>query len=530
MVSSSTGGPVKAGSRHPVPTSSSPASTGPRRPHGAVHESGDPPARSLRALVNTLEGGFLALLLITAGIGGLWASFWHDASTEAVRINTLLAGAQSLRGDVYRGVKEVTRAQLQRDPDALDKYWRLLYGIDFSFNGLGQNAREQAERDAIAGMREAYARMQTAMNRVFADTADVAEEARAEELDPAYERWILGDFETAFLALNAAIVEERQALERRLARFNRLAPLLISIPIAVGLVLLMLTRLRFRRHFVRPMEAIRQGAATMREGDLETPIEAGPAVRELRELSLTLNDMAQELSTSRDALVTQERQAALGALVPVVAHNIRNPLASIRAAVQVVDVSDEQEWREVRDEVIATVDRLGRWVNSLLSYLHPLRPHPVTCTLAQLVDGSLAPCEGRASEKGIALRVDHQDAEASLTVDVDLMEQALHGLINNAIEASPRGAEVVIQTRLQGEAAALLSVLDSGAGITPQTEPEQLRPGPTTKRRGTGLGIPFAYKVVRGHGGQLSFSQREAGGTCAEVELPREAATGEDEA
>ncbi|MEO0422915.1 MAG: ATP-binding protein [Pseudomonadota bacterium] len=511
MVSSSAGEPAKA----------SPAAHAPASSRSPAPRPGEPSARSLRALVNTLEGGFLALLVITAGIGGLWASFWHGASSEAVRINTLLSGAQSLRGDVYRGVKEVTRAQLQQDPDALDKYWRLLYGIDFSFNGLEQNATEAPEREAITDMREAYARMQTAMNRVFADASDVTEQARTEELDPAYQRWILGDFETAFLALNAAIIEERQQLEQRLARFNRLAPMLISIPIAIGLGLLLWTRRRFRRHFVGPMEAIRQGAATMREGELDTQIDADDAVRELRELSLTLNDMAQELIASRDALVTQERQAALGALVPVVAHNIRNPLASIRAAVQVVDVSDTEEWHEVRDEVIATVDRLGRWVNSLLSYLHPLRPHPVACTLPQLTHGAMAPCEARAAEKGVALEVSHADAQGSLTVDVDLMEQALHGLINNAIEASPRGATVRIDTRLAGDDAQL-AVLDSGPGFTPQTEPEQLRPGPTTKRRGTGLGIPFAYKVIRGHGGRLAFSQREEGGTRALVELPRE--------
>ncbi|MEO0975308.1 MAG: HAMP domain-containing protein, partial [Pseudomonadota bacterium] len=266
-----------------------------------VNATVDAPTRSLRALVNTLEGGFLALLIITAALGGLWASFWHNASTEAVRINTVLSGAQSLRGDVYRGVKEVTRAQLQRDPDALDKYWRLLYGIDFSFNGLAQNAREGDEHEAIEAMREAYARMQTAMNRVFADTADLAEQARTEELDPAYERWITGDFETAFLALNTAIVEQRQHLEQRLSRFNRLAPLLISIPIAIGVVLLLITRRRFRRHFVAPMEAIREGAAKLREGDLTAAIAADDGVRELRELSWTLNDMAHELATSRDA-------------------------------------------------------------------------------------------------------------------------------------------------------------------------------------------------------------------------------------
>lgn len=484
---------------------------------------------SLRTLVNRLEGGFLVLLVITAAIGGMWAAFWHDASAQAVRINSVLSSAQTLRADVYRGVKEVTRAQLQRDHDALDKYWRLLYGIDLSFNQLAQTAQGADETAAVSAMRSAYARMQTAMNRVFAQS-DIggSEQVLAESLDPAYERLIVGDFEEGFRALDEAVAARRDALERRLARFNRLAPLLISLPIAAGVVLLLLTRRGFRRQFVLPMESIRHAAARMRAGELDTRLHPS-GVRELRDLSLALNDMARDLHRSRDALVAQERQAALGALVPVVAHNIRNPLASIRAAVQVVDVGDEAEWPQVQREIIGTVDRLGRWVSSLLSYLNPLQPHPVTCAAMDLLEGAAAACRSRAEEKSVTVRME-DGGGLHLAVDVDLMEQALHGLISNAIEASPRGGEVrlgvareVPSSATDGAAsqeAVRITVSDDGPGIPPQIEPQHLRPGPTTKRRGTGLGIPFAFKVVRGHGGSLRFERPAAGGTRAVVTLP----------
>lgn len=523
-----------------------PAKADARAAHASTTAGYARPNASLRALVNRLEGGFLILLLVTAAIGALWAAFWQDASSQAIRINAMLTGAQTLRADVYRGVKEVTRAQLQRDADALDKYWRLLYRIDFSFNGLQQQALDEGETQALAAMRAAYARMQTAMNRVFADSVGQSadDQNRAEQLDPAYERWILGDFEAAFRQLNQAVAARRVALESRVARFNRLAPLLISLPIAAGVVLLLVTRRRFRRQFVLPMESVRSAATHMRSGDLDKRLDV-QGVQELRDLSLTLNEMARDLSRSRDALVAKERQAALGALVPVVAHNIRNPLASIRAAVQVVEVGDEQEWPQVRREIISTVDRLGRWVSSLLSYLNPLQPHPIACPAVTLLEGAAATCRARAAERSVALRLvasqappdlaDAADtspgaATITLEVDVDLMEQALHGLISNAIEASPRDGEVLLQVArtahdLQGAQAApapgvQIVIRDDGPGIPPQIEPEELRPGPTTKRRGTGLGIPFAFKVIRGHGGTLHFDRPASGGTRAVITLP----------
>jgi signal transduction histidine kinase len=477
-------------------------------------------AGSLRALVLKVEAAFLALVVVTAGIGAMWAHFWHDASAEAVRINALFSGAQALRGDVYRGLREVTRAQLQLDPTALDKYWRLLYGIDLSFNRLDQRAQHPDELAAIAGMREAYSKMQATMNRVFGESLQSTEGARVEMLDPAYERWILGDFEQSFQALAQTINARRSALENKLARFNQLAPALITVPILVGLVLLLLTRGRFRHGFVQPMETIRQAAARMRGGELDTRI-AATGVSEMRELSRALNDMAEELARNRDTLVSQERQAAQGALVPVVAHNIRNPLASIRAAVQVADPTVEvQEWQAAQGEIIATVDRLERWVSSLLHYLHPLQPHAVRCKVRDLVQGALGPCRTKADAKGIELDDRLLDAALECDADVDLMEQALHGLIANAIDASPRGASVAITARVTGDGDVAIIVRDHGPGIPPQTEPRDLRPGPTTKRLGTGLGIPFAYKVLRGHGGQLRFERPAGGGTSAVVVLP----------
>jgi nitrogen-specific signal transduction histidine kinase len=123
------------------------------------------------------------------------------------------------------------------------------------------------------------------------------------------------------------------------------------------------------------MSSVMAGAQIISKGELGHNIPA-IGVEEVSQLAQTINTMARDLEASRSALVESEKQAALGALVPVVAHNIRNPLASIRATAQVLDdVENKEELRESKQAILDTIDRLGRWVNALVSYLHPLKPN-----------------------------------------------------------------------------------------------------------------------------------------------------------
>ncbi len=116
--------------------------------------------------------------------------------------------------------------------------------------------------------------------------------------------------------------------------------------------------------------------------------------------------MAGELARSQEALIRTEKQAAQGLLVPMLAHNIRNPLASIRATAQVTDTPGlDPETRESLQAIFNTVDRLERWTGSLLAYLHPLKPQPAHTKLRQIIDGALVPLQQKLREKSIAIKL-----------------------------------------------------------------------------------------------------------------------------
>ncbi len=104
----------------------------------------------------------------------------------------------------------------------------------------------------------------------------------------------------------------------------------------------------------------------------------------------------------------------------------------------------------------------------------------------------------RAEEAAVTCARGAWDEEVEIDADPDLIEQALYGLLNNAIEASPRGSAIHCAVERRGAEVAL-SITDEGGGLPFQPEPSELVPGPSTKRFGTGLGIPIAYKICGAH-------------------------------
>ena len=117
------------------------------------------------------------------------------------------------------------------------------------------------------------------------------------------------------------------------------------------------------------------------------------------------------------------------------------------------------------------------------------------------------------------ITLDRNRAPAYVDVDAPLLEQALHGLLANALEASPPGASLQVATRVDHDRATL-TICDAGPGMAVVPDPQASAPLPTTKRRGTGLGIPFAYKVIHAHDGELNYDSAPGGGTRVRVRLP----------
>jgi len=478
-------------------------------------------SRSLKSLLLMHELALLLLVIVTGVLGGLWAYFWQQTSQESLRLSQMAFTAHNIRTDLFRQIKDVTVARIMEDPRATSLYSQYSRSIDDNFNRLRQATASQEEELSIQDMQHAYRVIQQDMNKIFSSPYMMNRAVRMRILDIRYQQSVVGEFELAFRNFEDHLKAGDELLRRQMQQWTQLASWLIPLVLLLGFGLLLMSRRSLQRGFVRPMAELIAGAREISTGRLDHRISI-QGTRELMHLAEVLNRMAAELAKIQTALVETERQAALGSLVPVIAHNIRNPLASIRASAQLLDVIDDQEdIEDVKAAVIETVDRLERWVSALVSYLHPLKPHPIEQGLLAIPEAALRLLQNRLSEKNMSVIKPDRSEDVSVNVDADLMEQAVYGLLSNAIDASPMGSSLKIGLEQRVDEYRL-TLDDQGPGIPFEPVAGDLEPGLTTKRFGTGLGIPVAFKVCAVHGWALSFEALPGAGTRVTIRIPRQ--------
>ncbi len=474
------------------------------------------PRRSLLNLLRFHEAAFLLLVAVTGALSGISTYFWQQTSAESVRITSLIFLNEQVRSELLLQIQEVFRARLLDEPRALLMYRR----INQLFNQLRQSSASGQEDLAIQNMQQAYREIQRDMNEIFSGSVSVEGAVSVRLFDPRFADHMVSRFDGPYGAFKSLLDGRHAELQDTMQRWTRYAPVGIPVVFLLAVLLVVLTSRILRADFVRPMATVKEGALIISGGHLEHRIPAN-GVTEVAEIAESINRMAGDLAHSRDALVEHERQIALGALVPVVAHNIRNPLASVRAAAQMLDEqATGDDIREGREAIITTIDRLGRWVNALVSYLHPLKPSPRLVRVGEMVEAALVVNRARIQEKGIDVVRENWEVDHTVSADPDLMEQALAGLIANAVDASPPSARLRVRFEVS-EVAIELHIIDAGAGMPFSPQAGSLEPGPSTKRFGTGLGIPVAFKICHSHGWDLDFNAVAGGGTDVVIQIPR---------
>ncbi|MDE1989955.1 MAG: two-component sensor histidine kinase, partial [Betaproteobacteria bacterium] len=434
-------------------------------------------------------------------------------------LQSMLHDVDAMRGTLYRQMKELFDAAFLDDPEAQSQYRMFGRDIEAGLQRLTQTARGAGETAAVAQLRRAYQEIYRHTDLVAFGPVPSDERLLQRVLDVDLESGGIRAYEAAFGQIDRLLVAQQSTLQDKLSSLARYTPLLLVVPILLAFGLWVLTQRFLSTHFLQPLTLVLQSTRVLAAGEPAPPVPRQGAL-ELVRLADAINQMAHDLAESRKALVSAERQATLGALVPIVAHNIRNPLSSIRATAQILqDPALAPEVREGLQGIMDSCDRLERWTESLLSYLHPLEAQRQETALVPLIRDLMNMTALQAQRRSVRLRLLDPAETLSAHIDPELVEQALHGLLVNSIEASPAGGTVTLAVRREAERAVIV-LDDEGPGLPAMPQPGSLAPGPTTKRTGTGLGIPFALKVFEIHGGGVQFSLRPEGGTEALLWLP----------
>jgi len=227
----------------------------------------------------------------------------------------------------------------------------------------------------------------------------------------------------------------------------------------------------------------------------------------------------------RDEVLDQHdaRARGLETLGAKVAHELKNPLAAIAGLVQLLlEGEHAPKTRERLVVVSSEVERVEAILRRYLAFSRPLEDvRPVQTDVALLVDDVLALLEARAAGAGV--RVVRTGGDVTATVDPGKLKDALLNLVDNALEASPRGRSVTVEiTHEPGRT--LVRVRDEGEGIPADVLARVGTPYFTTREKGTGLGVVMARAAVEAHGGTLTLRSKPGEGTIAEIALPDDAA------
>ncbi len=206
-------------------------------------------------------------------------------------------------------------------------------------------------------------------------------------------------------------------------------------------------------------------------------------------------------------------------MAAVVAHEVKNPLAGIKGAMQVLMSRRARGDSEsvVMGDVVARIDALSELIQDLMMFARPRPPRLSQVNVRHLLDEAVAML--RRDPIGSSLDVQINGGDGSLTADPDLIRATVLNLLLNAAQAmNGHGRIRVTGERRDGEW--VIEVLDSGPGIPTELRHEVLEPFFTTKARGGGLGLPIAKRVAELHGGTLTLTCPESGGTSVTMTLP----------
>jgi two-component system sensor histidine kinase HydH len=230
-----------------------------------------------------------------------------------------------------------------------------------------------------------------------------------------------------------------------------------------------------------------------------------------------------EVRSLRREIARSQRLASVGRLAAGVAHEIRNPLSSIKGFAtyfkeRYPDAPREQETANI---MIAEVDRLNRVVGQLLEFARPVPVSPKSASLTQLIDNSVKLIEQQAKEKQITVKTFNSARSDRVLIDMDRISQVLLNLYLNAIESMKPGGELAVELSADSEENAIeIKVSDTGCGIPAEHLSRIFDPYFTTKSTGTGLGLAIAHNIIEAMGGQIKISSRPGEGTTIILTLP----------
>jgi signal transduction histidine kinase len=298
--------------------------------------------------------------------------------------------------------------------------------------------------------------------------------------------------------------------------------ILITVFIA-GLALTALAGLFVSQRLSKPLRALAAGVKSITDGNFDHRVEAN-GKDEVADLARVFNHMAERLGHLQSLeidLRRRDRLSALGKVAVGIAHEVRNPLGTIKTSAELVRKRDGLSSADAKllGYVIDEVRRIDGLIEEFLSFARPREPvlRPLSC--ASVIERVATFCEPELSRHDIVLTVTDESGDSLVKADEDHLFQACLNLLLNAIDAMDKGGHLTIRLDRQ-ENWLRVSFSDTGPGIPKDIADKIFDPFFTTKPRGTGLGLAKVFSVMENHQGRVECKSQPGAGATFTLILP----------
>lgn len=281
------------------------------------------------------------------------------------------------------------------------------------------------------------------------------------------------------------------------------------------------------------LKELREGGKTI-EKELECPLEDG-RVLPLETLGTTLESEEgaplgsillfrdiTEMRQLKEEIARSQRLASLGSLAAGVAHEIRNPLSSIKGFATYFRerYGEIPEDRNTADILIQEVDRLNRVITQLLEFARPMTLQRVPVSIGEAAERALRVVAGEAREKNVAVENRIPDDLPAIEADPDRLHQVFLNLYLNALASMEKGGTLATAASADPDGTMRVQISDTGTGIPAEDLERVFDPYYTTKPSGTGLGLAIVHKIVEAHGGDIRLESEPGKGTAVTFRIP----------
>ncbi len=276
------------------------------------------------------------------------------------------------------------------------------------------------------------------------------------------------------------------------------------------------------RNLTNPIKVLVDSTTRVATGNLDEECKI-KTHDEIGDLAAAFNQMTRDLKQSRDKLIQAERLATAGKMSASFAHEIRNPLSSMRMLTQMLMQKPEMSVEKHRQSlryILEEIERIDVIVKGLMDFARPTALNLVKQPIAPALQTVLALMEANLAHHQIKLVLDLSPETPEIEFDSDKLKQAFMNVVLNAMEAMPQGGVLTVSTIIDEDKSVGIKVADTGVGIREEDLTNLFEPFFTRKTKGTGLGLANVKRILEEHSGRVEIESSVGEGTAVSLWLP----------